>query len=84
MARRRGARSAPRHPTILAFPPLLANRDPGRFDALYDALEPATRALVEELSPLLASATSRPVELASDPDDTFFPVDESALAEARV
>ena len=36
--------SAPDDPGV---PALLANRDPGRFDALYDALEPATRALVE-------------------------------------
>jgi dienelactone hydrolase len=63
---------------------LLANRDPGRFDALYDALQVTTRALIEELSPLhRIGNVLAPVELASDPDDTFFPVDESrALAEA--
>jgi alpha-beta hydrolase superfamily lysophospholipase len=67
-----------------AVPALLANRDPDRFDVLYDALRPSTRALVEELSPLSRiGAVAAPVELASSPDDTFFPVDESiALAAA--
>jgi hypothetical protein len=67
-----------------AVPALLANRDPGRFDALYDDLRPTTRALVDELSPLTRMAdVLAPVELASDPNDTFFPVAESlALADA--
>lgn len=80
-ARRSLVASAPDDPAV---PALLANRDPGRFDALYNALEPTTRALVEELSPLTRIGdVLAPVELASDPDDTFFPVDESrALAEA--
>ena len=64
--------------------PLLANRDPERFDALYAALAPATRALMEELSPLSRiGAVEAPVELASSPADPFFPVEESiALAES--
>jgi dienelactone hydrolase len=80
-ARRSLAASVPEDPAVAA---LLANRDPGRFDGLYDALQPTTRALVEELSPLARIAdVLAPVELASDPEDTFFPVDESrALAEA--
>ena len=67
-----------------AVPALLANRDPGRFDALYDALDPRTRALVEELSPVgRIGHVTAPVELASAPDDSFFPVEESrALAHA--
>ena len=71
-------------PDDRAVPTLLANRDPGRFDALYDALQPTTRTLVEELSPLTRIGdVLAPVELASAPDDTFFPVDESrALADA--
>ncbi|HEX4747502.1 MAG TPA: hypothetical protein VFU99_11555 [Gaiellaceae bacterium] len=73
--------SAPDDPGV---PPLLANRDPDRFDALYAALAPETRALVEELSPLSRiHAVEAPVELASSPADPFFPVAESiALAEA--
>jgi acetyl esterase/lipase len=80
-ARRSLAASAPDDPAVRA---LLANRHPGRFDALYDALEPATRALVDELSPLSrVGDVLAPVELASDPTDTFFPIEEShALAEA--
>jgi dienelactone hydrolase len=80
-ARRSLVASAPDDPAV---PALLANCDPRRFDALYNALEPTTRALVEELSPLTRIGdVLAPVELASDPDDTFFPVDESrALAEA--
>jgi acetyl esterase/lipase len=80
-ARRSLAASAPDDPTVSA---LLANRDPRRFDALYDALQVTTLALVAELSPLTRIGdVVAPVELASDPDDTFFPVDESrALAEA--
>ena len=80
-ARRSLGASAPDDPGV---PGLLANRDPGRFDALYDA-RAGDRALVEELSPLSRIGdVVAPVELASDPDDIFFPVDESrALAEAR-
>ena len=43
------AASAPDDPAV---PALLANRNPRRFDELYDALAPETRALVWELSPL--------------------------------
>jgi acetyl esterase/lipase len=75
------AASAPDDPAV---PALLANRDPWRFDDLYAALEPATRALVWELSPLARIGdVLAPVELASSPCDPFFPVDESrALAHA--
>jgi hypothetical protein len=63
---------------------LLDNADPGRFDALYDALAPETHALIDDLSPLSrVGAVTAPVELASSPADPFFPVAESlALAEA--
>jgi len=72
--------SAPDDPAV---PALLANRDPGRFDALYDALEPRTRALVDELSPLTRmSHVVAPVEIVSAPNDSFFPAGE-ALALAR-
>jgi dienelactone hydrolase len=67
-----------------AVPALLANRDPHRFDELFATLDPATRALVAELSPESRIAhVSAPVELVSAPDDPFFPVDEARiLAEA--
>ena len=71
-------------PDDSAVPTLLANRDPRRFDELYAALEPHTRALVQELSPLARIGdVSAPVELASSPSDPFFPVEEAhALASA--
>ncbi len=77
-------RSRPRRPTTRPSPALLANADPAQFDALYDDLAPSTRALVDELSPLARIAdVCAPVELASSPDDCFFPVEESlALARA--
>jgi hypothetical protein len=75
------AASAPDDPAVLT---LLANRDPRRFDELFAALNPATRALVAELSPVTRiEHVSAPVEIASAPDDAFFPVAEArALAEA--
>lgn len=73
------AASAPDDPAV---PALLANRDPGSFDALYDDLALSTRALVDELSPLSRiRAVAAPIELASSPDDTFFPVEESLALE---
>jgi dienelactone hydrolase len=73
--------SAPHDPAV---PVLLANRDPRRFDGLFAALEPSTRALVHDLSPITRiSAVIAPVELLADPHDRFFPVDEArALARA--
>ena len=81
VATRSLAASAPDDPAV---PALLANRDPWRFDELYAALEPQTRALVWELSPLArVGEVLAPIELASSPTDPFFPVDESrALAHA--
>jgi len=75
------AASAPDDAAVTA---LLANSDPARFDDLYAALAPSTRALMNELSPLTRIADVRPpVEILSSPDDPFFPVDEAlALAEA--
>jgi len=67
-----------------AVPALVQNRDPERFDALYAALDPSTRELVEEVSPASRIArVSAPVELLADPSDAFFPVEEArALARA--
>jgi hypothetical protein len=75
------AASAPDDPGV---PALLSNRDPDRFEELFAALTPRTRQLVSELSPASRIALiSAPVELLSDPDDAFFPADESrALASA--
>ena len=63
---------------------LLANRDPARFDDLYAALPGYVRATVEALSPLhVAPLLRAPVEIATAPRDTYFPVAESrALAHA--
>jgi dienelactone hydrolase len=71
-------------PHDFAVPALLENRDAARFDDLYAALAPSTRALMDELSPLTRVAdVLAPLEILSSPDDPFFPVDESlALAEA--
>jgi dienelactone hydrolase len=75
------AASAPDDPAVGA---LVANREPDRFDALYAALAPETRALIEGLSPLSRIGNVlAPVELACSPSDPFFPVEEAlALAEA--
>lgn len=63
---------------------VLANRDPRRFDALYAALPQSVRVSVAALSPLRrASALRAPVELASAPQDKYFPLEESkALSRA--
>jgi hypothetical protein len=54
---------------------LLENRDPRRFDALYRELPAHVRAGVEQLSPLPhAVALDLPVELASSPHDSYFPL----------
>ena len=74
------AASAPSDPAV---PALLANRDPARFDELFAALEPETRALIAELSPLSrVGNVVAPIELLSSPDDEFFPVDEARLLAA--
>ena len=57
---------------------LLSNRDPERFDDLYAALPSEIRSTVEALSPLYAAPRLRaPVEIATAPRDTYFPVAES-------
>ena len=63
---------------------LLLNRDPERFDALYDALPTHLLTGLEALSPLPGAGRVRaPVELASAPRDAYFPLSESrALAAA--
>ena len=57
---------------------LLANEDPERFDALYEALPEGVRADLEELSPLAGEGRIRaPVEVATGPKDRYFPASES-------
>lgn len=71
-----------------AVEPLLANRDPGRFNALYDALADGTRCAIDGLSPINAiPRVEAPVELACSPVDAYCPLGESralALAGADV
>jgi pimeloyl-ACP methyl ester carboxylesterase len=56
---------------------LLANRDPSRFDDLYDALPATVHESVETLSPRhVAERILAPVEIATAPRDRYFPVDE--------
>ncbi|MGH3131717.1 MAG: hypothetical protein ACRDNX_12950, partial [Gaiellaceae bacterium] len=61
---------------------LLANRDPERYDGLFDALPPAVLAFVEELSPLrVRDGLSARVEVIVPPSDLYFPLAEAtALA----
>jgi hypothetical protein len=57
---------------------LLANEDPERFDALYEALPEGVRADLAELSPLAGEGRIRaPVEVATGPKDKYFPASES-------
>jgi pimeloyl-ACP methyl ester carboxylesterase len=54
---------------------LLENHDPARFAALYAALPKAVRAGIAELSPIAGAARLHvPVEIASSPHDTYFPL----------
>ena len=61
---------------------LLANEDPERFDELYEALPDKMREDLDKLSPLAGEGRlDAPVELASGPQDKYFPISESyALA----
>lgn len=56
---------------------LLVNEDADRFDTLYMALDPATRAHVERLSPLTHAARIRcPCDLVVPPDDKYIPLED--------
>ncbi len=63
---------------------LFANRDPARFDDLYDALPAEVRWAIEVLSPIAVTAQVKaPVELAVPPEDPYFPFGEAqALADS--
>lgn len=71
-------------PPARAVVALLASRDRRRFDALYARLPPEVQASVAALSPLRRADQIRaPVELASAPQDQYFPLEESrALSRA--
>jgi hypothetical protein len=57
---------------------LLANRDPERFEELYKALPGEVRGDLDKLSPLAGEGqVDAPVELASGPQDKYFPISES-------
>ena len=57
---------------------LLANTDPTRFEDLYSALPAYIRAAGVALSPIhVATTLQTPVEIATAPRDTYFPVAES-------
>jgi pimeloyl-ACP methyl ester carboxylesterase len=61
---------------------LLANKDPRRFDELYEGLPDGVRANLEELSPLAGDErVSVPVELISEPQDRYFPLSETYAIE---
>ena len=61
---------------------LLLNRDPQRFDRLYARLPRILRAYVARLSPLDKAGRLRArVELASAPEDKYFPIAESRALE---
>jgi alpha-beta hydrolase superfamily lysophospholipase len=69
-------------PAATAIRNLLANRGAARFDELFGALPDEIRATVRSLSPVCSAAgITAPVEIATAPEDRYFPVDESlALA----
>jgi dienelactone hydrolase len=59
---------------------LLRNDDPARFDELYADLPAALRDPLERLSPVRrADRLTMRVELASDPDDRYFPPEQTRL-----
>jgi pimeloyl-ACP methyl ester carboxylesterase len=65
-------------PEARALVELLLNRDPLRFDELYARLSPELRETVARLSPLrTAEELAAPVELATAPEDEYFPPAES-------
>jgi pimeloyl-ACP methyl ester carboxylesterase len=61
---------------------LLLNRDPTRFESLYARLPRSLRLTIERLSPVERVARLQgPVELASAPNDKYFPLEESRALE---
>ena len=65
-------------PEAAAVVALLANRDPARFDGLYSDLPDGVRADLEAFSPLAGTERiEAPVEVATGPQDKYFPASES-------
>ena len=70
-------------PDAVAVVALLANRDPARFDGLYSDLPEGVRADLETFSPLAGTGKIRaPVEVATGPNDKYFPASESRNLDA--
>jgi pimeloyl-ACP methyl ester carboxylesterase len=70
-------------PAAAAVVALLANRDPARFDGLYSDLPEGVRADLEAFSPLAGTERIRaPVEVATSPNDKYFPASESQNLDA--
>ena len=70
-------------PDAAAVVALLANRDPARFDGLYSALPEGVRDDLETFSPLAGTGKIRaPVEVATGPNDKYFPASESRNLDA--
>ena len=65
-------------PEAQAVVALLANRDPARFESLYAALPSGVKEDLETFSPLAAvDQIKSPVEIATGPQDKYFPASES-------
>ncbi len=70
-------------PDAAAVVALLANRDPARLDGLYSDLPEGVRADLEAFSPLAGTERIRaPVEVATGPNDKYFPASESRNLDA--
>lgn len=64
---------------------LLSNRDPRDFGALYNKLSVGLRSHIDALSPIHKAHTlDFPVELATSPQDKYFPITESEELVARL
>ena len=71
-------------PTTAAAVQLLGNRNPERFDALYQELPAEVLAEIARFSPATgARALQAPIELAAAPNDPYIPIEQSqALIDA--
>jgi len=72
-------------PAAAATQALLVNRDPERFEDLFAALPGAMKDVVATLSPLRSAAQlSAPIEIATAPQDKYFPLAESLALQREV
>jgi pimeloyl-ACP methyl ester carboxylesterase len=68
----------PLSPGARAVLAVVHNRDPGRFDFLYGRLPASVRARIRRLSPITQARRLRAqVELATSPEDDYFPPSQS-------